>query len=266
MKTIHRQITSSVITSRAATPQELDDLRALAPSVAVATIAGTHWHPSVESTLTELTRVGVTVLRGTGSSDIVLARSVLATELLDAHPHIRAILWIDSDTALHPVDCLRMLSSCLEPGPGDTAPGCLLSAVSPARGGAALLPVWDPSQPDTVIKLGGEPTRVPIRAAGFGCVAHPRAVLEDLAGALERCRQGFIPFFLPVILSGWYLSEDFAFFDRAQAAGWRAYADPSIRVIHWGEYPYHWEDALEVHGRRDMLPFINLHLHQTSDE
>ncbi len=41
----------------------------------------------------------------------------------------------------------------------------------------------------------------------------------------------------------WYLSEDFAFSHRARQAGYKIYADSTIRLGHIGRYTYAWEDA-----------------------
>jgi hypothetical protein len=41
----------------------------------------------------------------------------------------------------------------------------------------------------------------------------------------------------------WYLAEDFAFCERARQAGYRIWADTTIRLRHYGGYGYSWEDA-----------------------
>jgi hypothetical protein len=241
---------------------ELERWGDIAPAYAVATVAGSHWHPSVEPTLSELSRLGVHVERLVGCSDIVQARSTVATTLLDRDKS-SAVLWLDSDTSLHPVDCLRLLDRCLLPQEPSLAPGILLTAISPSRGRATLLPVWDDDV--KTVELGGAPSLIPIRAAGMGCASHPLALLADLAAEIPRVKQGFYPFFMPRVdaFSGWYLAEDFAFWDRAAALGWLGFADASMRVIHWGEYPYHWEDALEAWGPRQLHSALTLELDRT---
>ena len=58
---------------------------------------------------------------------------------------------------------------------------------------------------------------------------------------------GVVPWFQPMVRDyqdgHWYLGEDFAFCERARLAGYRIFADTSIRLWHHGAYGYSWEDA-----------------------
>ena len=47
----------------------------------------------------------------------------------------------------------------------------------------------------------------------------------------------------PVLPRYWYLAEDFAFSERARQAGFKIWADTTIRLKHIGSYGYSWEDA-----------------------
>jgi hypothetical protein len=51
------------------------------------------------------------------------------------------------------------------------------------------------------------------------------------------------PHHSPAAKQYWYLSEDFAFSHRARQAGYKIYADSTIRLGHIGRYTYAWEDA-----------------------
>ena len=55
------------------------------------------------------------------------------------------------------------------------------------------------------------------------------------------------PYFQPMVKDyrggHWYLGEDFAFCERIRQAGFSVYADTSIRILHYGNYPFGWEDA-----------------------
>lgn len=44
-------------------------------------------------------------------------------------------------------------------------------------------------------------------------------------------------------LGAWYLSEDYAFCERARQAGHKVMAETSIRLWHHGRYGYSWEDV-----------------------
>jgi hypothetical protein len=68
---------------------------------------------------------------------------------------------------------------------------------------------------------------------------------------LPMCNERFgsptIPFFHPLLHAiddgTWYLAEDYSFAQRARTAGFRIFADTTIRLWHYGNYPYGWEDA-----------------------
>ena len=264
---------SRTIPFRPPSAEELKRWKDTAADYAIATVAGTHWLPPVEQTLAELARIGVHVERLLGCSDIVQARSVVATTLLDLNKH-KAVFWLDADTQLHPVDVLRLLEKSTTPQPRrstglpllpydlELAPGALVTAVCPSRGRRQLLPVW--GDPVTSVTLGAPGPLIPIQAAGMGCAAHPLELLADMADSCKRVRQGWRPFFLPAVVRGYYLAEDFAFYASAAEHGWPAYADPEPRVIHWGDYPYHWEDALNAWGPRNLADVVSVELTRES--
>jgi hypothetical protein len=62
-----------------------------------------------------------------------------------------------------------------------------------------------------------------------------------------------VPYFWPLVIETevstpdkprhWYLSEDFSFCHRARAAGYKIFADTTIRLGHVGRYVFGWEDA-----------------------
>ena len=60
--------------------------------------------------------------------------------------------------------------------------------------------------------------------------------------------RGFWPFFQPMVIpmgprAFHYLGEDWAFSHRLSQIGITPLADTSIRLWHFGRYPYGWEDA-----------------------
>ena len=57
---------------------------------------------------------------------------------------------------------------------------------------------------------------------------------------------------LPMPTINVYLAEDWAFCERARAAGLPIFADPSIRLWHFGRYGYGWEDAGRSTERFDI--------------
>lgn len=226
-----------------------DDERAIfrdrASKWGVQVVAHSFILPEVEQVLDTLTAAGLHVVRSFGCSDIVQARCTAATWWLDnAQEHGReTLLWIDSDTWLHPVSALRLLASA------EASKG-LVTACSPSRGARRVLPVLK----DTAERweLGSPGPLVPAIYAGFGCVAHPLSVLKvmEAHSDIYRVSAGFCTFFAPILEYNPetrlydYLAEDFAFWHRAGEIGVPRHMDPEHRVIHFGQWPYQWEDNL----------------------
>ncbi|MEJ7595956.1 MAG: hypothetical protein WKF77_30980 [Planctomycetaceae bacterium] len=73
------------------------------------------------------------------------------------------------------------------------------------------------------------------------------------------------PWFHPMVReyqnAHWYLGEDFAFSERIRQAGYKIFADTSVRLMHYGNYPFGWEDA-----GRDIQRFTDYELHIQPDE
>ena len=79
-------------------------------------------------------------------------------------------------------------------------------------------------------------------------MAIPWCVLESVAASMRKLRTGAIlgdggelevwPFFMPFGHDGIYLSEDYAFCQRATWAGYKILADTRIILGHVGEHVY----------------------------
>jgi hypothetical protein len=81
-----------------------------------------------------------------------------------------------------------------------------------------------------------------------------------MAEELPLCDKGFgesfTPFFLPAVIDdplrgAWYLSEDYAFCERARQVGTPVLTDTRIRLGHAGRFVYGWEDAGSTPPRYD---------------
>lgn len=106
---------------------------------------------------------------------------------------------------------------------------------------------------DQPIDLNMDPTPVPIKWAATGFMATPRKVFERLAQDLPLCHRStdwkFHPFYQPFWIESerdpgdWlYLSEDYAFCERARRAGFQVFLNPAVRLLHLGQYPFRIED------------------------
>ncbi len=102
-------------------------------------------------------------------------------------------------------------------------------------------------------------------ATGFLLVQREVYATIQAKLALPVCNESFgkplVPYFMPLVHHDpergvWYLSEDYAFCQRARDAGFRIFADSSLRLGHVGSYVYSWEDAggeLPRYKRYDYL-------------
>jgi hypothetical protein len=206
-----------------------------------------------EQALHGLERRGYVVHRVQGFSAIDFGRCCLASEALNEG--YEELMWIDSDVVFNPddVDKLRAHQQPLVCG--------IYAKKSKPEFACAFLP----GTPR--LTFGKEGGLHEIRYAGFGFVLTRREVFETIRTrlALPLCNtrfgQGIYPYFLPMIApdgkGSWYLSEDYAFCERAHQCGYRVMADTTIRLWHVGRYGYTWED---IANPRDRLANLNVNM------
>jgi len=106
-----------------------------------------------------------------------------------------------------------------------------------------------------VFKPDAEPVEIVYASTGF--VGIHRKVFEKLAQSLPVLRSGvdeIIPFFMPFAYQGEYLSEDWAFCQRARDAGFKIYLDPRIKLAHMGDRAYVLED-LQLSATDQIVTF-----------
>lgn len=175
-----------------------------------------------------------------GDALISRARSIAATTFLGTDCDV--LLSIDTDIAFDHRDAVRLCRLALERG----------------IAGAAYL-TRSNKQPaimlgDEAVEFrdGVEPVRVRFLSTGFMAVR--RDVFEALRETLPLCHKGkpnaFYPFYMPFVLpwphddeENLYLSEDWAFIERARRAGFDAWLDPTIRLGHVGTAALELEDV-----------------------
>ena len=105
----------------------------------------------------------------------------------------------------------------------------------------------------TKITFGQEGGVMEIMYAATGFLLTQRKVYDDIQRnwGLPTCNEQFgrpmVPYFMPLVTpteqGPWYLADDYAFSHRARAAGYKIFADTTIRLGHIGRYSYSWEDA-----------------------
>ncbi len=201
--------------------------------------------PETEQSLLALERMGVRVIRRVGSSQIDVARNMLASEAL--HHGFESILFIDADIGFDPVDALRLLAR----------PESVISGVYAKKGRRELASLFAPGIKE--ITFGEMSGLYPLRYAATGFLRIRAEVLRRMINELDlplcnkRWGPGEWPFFQPMVVpdpAGYhYLGEDWAFSYRLGQIGVTPLADASIRLWHYGRYPYGWEDAGTQHRR-----------------
>ena len=77
-----------------------------------------------------------------------------------------------------------------------------------------------------------------------GFMAVPREVLEAIAPTLPMLDEGYAPFFMPMVLDGEYISEDWALCERARIVGYAVLADMMPVLCHEGSWVFEAEDAV----------------------
>lgn len=200
--------------------------------------AARYVEPEVEEFLQQIQRAGVAVYRAIGSSDIARVRSMLGSYVLDGRfGSVERVLWVDSDQPMTVATAARLLKSDLD----------FVTAIAPSRMEDRLL--IDLAGPLEELVLGaGEPFEV--RRCGFGAVVTSRATLEAVRDGMDAVHGGWWPLFLPMVSSeGEYLSEDYAFCERARAAGVKLYADPQAPSGHVGRQIRRWADCAAFAGQ-----------------
>ncbi len=171
------------------------------------------------------------------------SRSIHATKALEEGYDI--LVFIDDDIRFRAEDLYQLIREASE---RQTVVGCLYT-----KRKYPIELVGCPLDGPQDLKMGGAGGVMPVRYVGTGLMAIPRIVLKKLSESLPKLRTGAIlddggelhiwPFFMPFACDGVYLSEDYAFCQRAKESGFEILADTSIILGHVGEHIYSAFDA-----------------------
>ena len=197
--------------------------------------------PECEESLRKLEAAGVRVVRSEGNSAIDGARNRLASQAL--HDGAESIFFIDSDIGFDPLDALRLLAR--------TEP--VVSGVYAKKGRREFASIFADGVEEVV--FGAHAFGLyPLKFAATGFLRIKAAVLQRMIDELDlpHCNTQWgrdeWPFFQPAVIPHGegrrhYLGEDCAFSDRLARIGVTPMADTSIRLWHYGRYPFGWEDV-----------------------
>lgn len=171
------------------------------------------------------------------------ARSRGATYFLE-RTQADVALWIDSDIDFKDHDALLVCEQAMDPRTS------IVAGIYPTRSASQAMPA-SRLLLDEPYEFADDPTPRPIRWAAGGFVAVHRRVYERLAKedpemlvlhpGDETLRMR--PFYLPMVAKNddgtpIYLSEDWAFSERARRVGYPSYANLAVDVVHCGAYRY----------------------------
>jgi hypothetical protein len=206
---------------------------------AVLVPVGSSIDPQCDASLRVLESRGYVVRRVYGYAAIDLVRGLMATEALRGG--FEELMWIDSDVRFHPDSIERLRDHDLD----------MVCGIYAKKGTRGFSSRFLEETQEVVFGAGGGVLEIKYAATGF--LLTRRAVYDRIREkhGLPLCNESFkqpiVPYFMPMItetpFGTWYLSEDFAFSERARAAGLKVWADTAIRLWHVGGYPHGWEDA-----------------------
>jgi hypothetical protein len=175
-------------------------------------------------------------------ADIARARSRGATYFLE-RTAADVCLWIDSDIDFRDSDAVQICQQAMDPRTS------IVAGVYPTRSASGAVPS-SRLLTDRPYTFGGDPTPQPIQWAAGGFVAVHRRVYERLAADphMEVLHEGdelyrMRPFYAQMVAENdegdpIYLSEDWAFSERALRAGFPSYANCAVDLVHVGTYRY----------------------------
>ena len=192
----------------------------------------------------ELLRAGHTWMDGSilGDALVSRARAIAASNFLRSDADV--FLSVDSDIVFDPADAIRLCEQAVELGH-------MIGGVYVTRGDSPRSAV---PLPEEIVFADDQPL-VETRWLSTGFMAIPRVVVETMTNRLltHLCAQEsdqpwypyFDPFDVPDPKAGrMYLSEDWAFCERAKSDGFKCFIDPTIRLGHKASLTLYLEDML----------------------
>ncbi len=208
-----------------------------------------------EQGLKELEMAGVQVHRRVGCSQIELARSEMVSDAL--HNGFESILFIDSDMGFQAADALKLLDR----------PEPVVAGIYAKKGPREVTSALADGTKEIVFGPDA-PGLYPLKYAATGFLRIRAEVLRLMIERLNlplvntRWGKGFWPFFHSIIIKHGendyhFLGEDWSFSHRLGQIGVTPLADATIRLYHYGQYGYSWED---VGSERQRFTNYTLHL------
>ena len=203
----------------------------------------------------ERSRIIVQTVTIPGDALISRSRSILGSVFLRSQCDV--LLSVDSDIYFDPGQAVEMVERCYRGK--DVIAGLYLTRSIQSQPAAMLPPHPVTFQPNA------SPVEAPFVSTGFMATRH--SVFAKLAKDLPLCHVGwenggmktsFYPFYQPYVIpwpgdENMYLSEDWAFCQRARDAGFKIWLDPTVRLGHLGQVMFTLEDLIRP-ARSEPVP------------
>jgi len=184
-----------------------------------------------------------------GDADVGRARNVAATAFLEKSD-AEIFLTIDDDIFFKPEEALSLCKKCYN---GYHVIGGMYMTKGILNVQPAILLADNEA---FTFQPGEKPLKTQFLSTGF--MAMHRKVFQKLTKhpevryCMKTSRSPFYTFYLQKTIpwpddENLYLSEDWAFCQRAREMGFDIWLDPSVRLGHIGKYVYRLEDLLEAH-------------------
>ena len=185
---------------------------------------------------------GLLLMASSGDALITRGRAMIASHFI-RNTDAQVLVTIDADIVFRPEDVLKIAQ---EAEHKDIVTGMYICRSKETTKPASII--------EAPITFRNDELPVEIRWGATGFMAVNRRVFEFLKDDLPLCHPNdfnFWPFYDPLYVDEAdtgqtiYLSEDYAFCERARRAGFKVWVDPTVRLVHLGEYGYRLEDMLQ---------------------
>lgn len=217
--------------------------------------------PEIYSALTLLQtcpfmNLSVTIKHGDALID--RSRSIVASRFIQAGT-FDILFFVDDDILFDPHDIVKMCSKMQE-------------ADLPILAGAYVKKQSEDTHfavktfKDIAYTFGKDAPVQEVEMVSTGFMAISKKVIQKMVdeNVVPLCHPEdikFYPFFQPYpkqVGGRWvYLSEDWAFCDRAKQLGFKMYVDGSVKLGHAGRYVYNWDDLQRLRGKKQEVEGIN---------
>lgn len=167
-------------------------------------------------------------LIGTNESLVTRARNEMTASFLSTkHTHM---FWLDADIEFTPEDVANVWNMNADIGVG---------VYAMKKRDKQWFAAWKDGALVKDLDQFNEPIEVDFAGTGFMCIK--REVIEMLAAKSESYEgpNGRVPaLYMTPIHNDGFESEDYHFCRKAREAGFKVMMDSSVRLKHWGQYPY----------------------------